>query len=346
MSLPDPEPHPLGVFYFPMTTHAPSLPDDVLAARLALAAGIRRTPCMRVGSIGPRGTEVWLKREDLQRTGSFKERGARNALLCLNGESRRRGVVAASAGNHALGLAYHGQALGIPVTVVMPRGAPRVKVERCRGLGARIIQVGDSFSEAEAQASLLAASEGLALVHPFDDPRVMAGQGTLALEALDQVEDAQVLVVPVGGGGLLAGAAAALCARGSGASLIAVEPEGAASLHRSLEGGEPVRVSVAPTLADGLAVACVARRTLEAARPRVSRSVTVGEDELASAIGYLARTLGIVAEGAGAAAFAAVLFGKCPPGRVIIPITGRNIDPAVHARILAARATPSERRAA
>ena len=329
-----------------MTPPASSILDTVHRARLNLASGIRRTPCLPLAAMGPRGTEVWLKREDLQRTGSFKERGARNALLCLDGEARRRGVVAASAGNHALGLAYHGAQLGIPVQVVMPRGAPRVKVERCRGLGARVLQVGDSFAEAEVHAAFLARAHGFALVHPFDTLAVMAGQGPLAIEALALAGGAEVLVLPVGGGGLLAGAAAASLDRHPGLTVIAAEPEGAASFQASFRRGEPEAVSVAPTVADGLAVRCVARRAFDLARPHVARSVTVTEEEIMAAMGVLARQCGIVAEGAGATAFAAVLFGKCPPGRVIVPITGRNIDPAVHARALAVGGRAWERRAA
>ena len=179
---------------------------DVRAAHARIASGIMRTPCPESEPLSElTGARVFCKLDLLQRTGSFKERGARNALLLLDDRQRERGVIAASAGNHALGLAYHGGLLGIPVTVVMPRFAPLVKVATCRRLGARVLLEGDSFADARDVALGIAAREGPELIHGFDDPRVIAGQGTMALEILEDVPQAAALVVPTGGAGLLAG---------------------------------------------------------------------------------------------------------------------------------------------
>lgn len=319
-----------------MKTPSLTLPD-LQAARGLLAGGVRVTPCHPAPALAElTGAAIWLKREDLQRTGAFKERGARHALLRLDPATRLRGVVAASAGNHALGLAYHGAALGVPVTVVMPRGAPAVKIARCRSLGAEVCLNGASFEEAQAFATAWAAERGATLVHPFGDRNVIAGQGTLALELLEQARDADTIVVPVGGGGLLAGVATAVKTLRPRVRVIAVEPENAASFLAACLRGAPGPAPLAPTLADGLAVATVGEITFRLAAPLVDDVVTVSEAELEVAVAVLARHCGIVAEGAGAAAVAAVLAGKVG-GRVIaLPITGRNIDAARHEAALAA----------
>jgi threonine dehydratase len=284
-----------------------------------------------------------LKREDLQRTGSFKERGARHALLSLSSAQRARGVVAASAGNHALGLAFHGGGLGVKVTVVMPVSAPVVKVERCRGLGAEVVLHGENFEAAERYARERAADEGASYVHPFDDVRVIAGQGTLALEWLEQAPELDTIVVPVGGGGLLAGVATAVKALRPDVRVVAVEPENAAGFLAACLRGAPSRAALLPTLADGLAVARVAETTFTLAAPLVDDVVTVSEAEIERAIGVLARENGIVAEGAAATGVAALLSGRIGNGRSVgLAITGRNIDARVHDRVLAR--TAGERR--
>jgi threonine dehydratase len=308
---------------------------DVAAARCRLATGLRLTPCLIAPALSEiAGMTLWLKREDLQRTGSFKERGARHALLCLEPAARARGVVAASAGNHALGLAYHGAQLGVPVTVVVPVAAPAVKIARCRSLGAEVVLHGDTFDDAQAHARCLAAERGATHVHPFDDLNVIAGQGTMALEMVEQVPDGDVFVVPAGGGGLLAGVATVVKAVRPQAKVIAVEPTRAASFLAARLAGGPVLHPPEPTVADGLAVARVGDTTLAIAGPLVDDVVTVSEEELCRAIALLARS-GIVAEGAGAAAFAAVLAGKIAARAAVVPVTGRNIDPPVHAEIVA-----------
>jgi threonine dehydratase len=312
---------------------------DVEAARRRLATGpaanssngIRLTPCLIAPALSAiAGMKIWLKREDLQRTGSFKERGARHALLCLTEHERARGIVAASAGNHALGLAYHGSQLGVRVTVVVPASAPAVKTARCRALGAEVVVHGENFEQAQAHAVALANTRAATLVHPFDDLRVIAGQGTIALEILEQAPELEAILLPVGGGGLLAGVATVIKALRPDVRVVAVEPENAAR-----RAGAPTIVPPDATLADGLAVARVGTRAFALADELVDDVVTVSESDLAAAIALLARKCGIVAEGAGATALAAVLAGKVSARAVVIPITGRNIEPRQHAEVLA-----------
>lgn len=279
--------------------------------------------------------QIWLKRDDLQRTGSFKERGARHALLCLSEHERARGVVAASAGNHALGLAYHGAQLGTRVTVVMPTTAPEVKSNRCRSLGAQVVLYGTSFEAAQAHAVELAAATGATLVHPFDDYRVIAGQGTLGLEVLEQAADFDTIVVPVGGGGLLAGVATVVKAVRPEVRVVAVEPENAAGFHAACVNGAPTHHVVERTIADGLAVARVGVKTFALAAPLVDDVVTVSEAELRAGVALLARRCGAVVEGAAAAPLAAVLAGKVRARSVVLPVCGRNIDARVHEEIVA-----------
>ena len=308
---------------------------DVQSARALLAGSIRRTPCHSApGLSAATGMAIRLKREDLQRTGAFKERGARNALAALSAAQRSRGVVAASAGNHALGLAYHGALLSVPVTVVMPETAPEVKRTRCRGLGAAVVLHGRTFEEAETFARAFAQEHRATYVHPFDDPAVIAGQGTLALEVLEQVPDADTLVLPVGGGGLLAGCAVAAKALRPSLRVVAVEPENAACFLAACVSGAPRAAALAPTLAGGLCVRRAGERAFALAAPLVDDVVTVSETEIACAVAALARK-GVVAEGAGATALAAVLAGKVRGRLAVLPITGRNIDPRRHEQVLA-----------
>ena len=213
---------------------------DIQAAHDRIRAGVVRTPCRESMPLSELcGFQVFCKMDNLQRTGSFKERGARNALLQLTQAQRRVGVIAASAGNHALGLACHGQLLGIPVTVVMPATAPLIKVATCRQLGARVELHGDDFSAARARADEIAATQGLAYVHGYDDPAIIAGQGTMAVEVLEQVPDAQAIVVPVGGAGLLAGTVVAVKGLRPQVQVIGVEAEHCAAFSAAEAAGEP-----------------------------------------------------------------------------------------------------------
>jgi len=311
---------------------------EIRAAHERIRSGIYRSPCPPSIPLSDlTGAEIFCKLDLLQRTGSFKERGARNALLLLGADQRRRGVVAASAGNHALGLAYHGKLLDIPVTVVMPRFAPLVKVATCRRLGATVILEGEAFDDARRLAVEIAARDGLARIHGFDDLRVIAGQGTMGLEILADVPDADALVIPCGGAGLLAGVATAAKALKPGITIVAVEPAAAGSLSASLAAGRPTPVAIRPTLADGLAVGTVGETSFAIAAPLVDRVVTVGEDALALAVLRLLELEKTVVEGAGAAALAALFDGHCPELRgkkVVLALCGGNIDLSMLDRVL------------
>jgi threonine dehydratase len=323
--------------FFPMNSEALTL-DTVRQAHARIAGGLRATPSAVSRPLSDlAGMGIILKHDYQQFTGSFKERGARNALLSLTPQQRARGVVAASAGNHALGLAFHGAQLGVCVTVVMPRTAPHVKADRCRELGAHVVSHGSNYDESATFAVQLAEKSGATYVHPFDDFSVIAGQGTLALEALFAFPDADAFVVPVGGGGLLAGTATVVKALRPDALVIGVEPAHAPGLAVALGAGKPVRVPTSSSLADGLAVAQTGEKTFAIARQLVDRVVTITEDELAIAVLRLHETENAVVEGSGAAGLAACLAGKLPElagKRVVVPLTGRNIDPVVHARAL------------
>jgi threonine dehydratase len=307
-------------------------------ARERIASGLRVTPCefsQRLSEIT--GMSIWLKREYEQVTGSFKERGARNALLSLPPDAQAKGVVAASAGNHALGLSLHGRHLGVPVTVVMPVHAPKVKVERCRDLGADVVMYGRTFDEAAEFAEKISQSAGKRWVHPFDDWAVIAGQGTLGLEIVEQTERSDVVILPVGGGGLIAGAALALKALRPSTRIVAVEPAHAPSYSVASSEHRPVNVPVSATLADGLAVSRVGHYTFAASRHLVDDVVTVTEDEIAQALLFLAEEEGLVVEGAAATTLAACLnpkFSYLRGQSVVLPLTGRNIDPIAHKRAL------------
>jgi threonine dehydratase len=312
--------------------------SQIVEARSRLNGAIVRTPCHESAALSElTGARVFCKQEHLQRTGSFKERGARNALAQFTPEQTRMGAIAASAGNHALGLAWHGRSLGTPVTVVMPRFAPLVKVARCRQFGATVVLHGDTFDEARIEAGRLAVERNLTYIHPFDDPQVIAGQGTLAFEILEQVPEAEAILVPVGGGGLLAGVATVFQALKPSLQIIGVEPANAACFAAGLAAHTPVRVPTKFTLADGLAVAEAGRHTLTIVEPLVHRMVTVEEEALALAMLRLAELDKCVIEGAGAAGLAAMLAGTLPElkgRRVVLLLSGGNIDPLAHSRVI------------
>ena len=280
---------------------------------------------------------VFCKLEYLQRTGSFKERGARNALLLLDAEQKKHGVIAASAGNHALGLAYHAQLLGIPATVVMPRFAPLTKVTNCRRLGANVVLHGADIGEARSRADEIAAEEQLAYINGFDDPAIIAGQGTMGLEIVEQVPNLDAVIVPIGGGGLIAGVSLAVKTLKPRVQIIGVEPERAASFTAAMQAGRPVRFEVKPTLADGLAVPQVGENAFGIARQFVDKTILVGEREISLAILRLIELEKSVVEGAGAAPLAACLAGLVPElkGRnVVLPLCGGNIDTPILGRVL------------
>jgi len=311
---------------------------DVQEARSRIQSGIYFSPCPESIPLSEiAGCRVYCKLDYLQRTGSFKERGARNALLLLDDAARGRGVTSASAGNHALGLAYHGQLLQIPVTVVMPRFAPLIKRATCDRLGARIELFGETFQEAYQRAQELAAERGLTYIHGFDDPPIIAGQGTAGLEILEQVPDVQAIVVPIGGGGLAAGVALAVKSQRPDVRIFGVEPERAAGFAASLAAGHVTKVDVRPTIADGLAVSKIGELAFEIARTRLDGVVTVSEVELSLAMLRLAELEKSVVEGAGAAPLAALMAGKLPELaglRTVLILSGGNVDPLILSRVI------------
>ena len=313
--------------------------EDVVRASHRIKGGIVRTPCSRAHWLSEMtGVELYLKCEQQQFTGSFKERGARNALLELGDVERDAGVVAASAGNHALALAWHGQQLGVPVTVVMPTVAPMAKVEKCRAFGANVVIQGAHIGEAKEYAQ--DHFGGLSYVNGYDDPPIIAGAGTMGIELLEQVPNLDVLVVPVGGGGLIAGVALAAKTLNPSLTVIGVEPERCASFQAALNAGSPVRASVAPTLADGLAVPQVGAHAFAVARHWVDEIVQVSERELALAMLRLVESQKSIVEGGGAAGLAALLPGGAldrdtiKGKTVAVPLCGGNIDTTVLGRVL------------
>ncbi|HEX5102769.1 MAG TPA: threonine ammonia-lyase [Pirellulaceae bacterium] len=312
--------------------------DDIRAAKDRIAGAVAVSPCPESPALSDlTGCRVFCKLDSLQRTGSFKERGARNALLLLPQEQQKCGVIAASAGNHALALACHGRGLGIPVTVVMPRFAPLIKVATCRRFAANVVLHGSDFAEAKAKADELASAHGLTYIHGYDDPAVIAGQGTIGLELLEQVPGLEAVVVPVGGAGLIAGIALAIKSLQPTVQIIGVEDEVMPSFTCALEAGQSVAVPARPTLADGLATTRVGVNALAIAQGRVDRAVTVSEELIALSILRLIELEKSVVEGAAAAPLAALLSGKLPELRgkcVALILAGGNIDPLILGRVI------------
>ncbi|HAC04360.1 MAG TPA: threonine ammonia-lyase [Gemmatimonadetes bacterium] len=279
----------------------------------------------------------YLKLENLQRTGSFKDRGALNRMLRLTEAERARGVVTASAGNHAQAVAYHGGRLGISVTVVMPETAPLIKVTNTRGYGADVIQVGTILDDAAAEVQRFAAEEELSIIHAFDDEDVIAGQGTMGLEILEQVPDVSVVVVPVGGGGMISGIACAIKEIKPDVRIIGVEADAAASAKASRDAGEVVKIAASDTLADGIATKRIGEITYPLIERYVDELVSVGEEEIAAAILLLIEREKTVAEGAGAVGLAALMTGSVTlseTDRAVLLLSGGNIDINMISRII------------
>jgi threonine dehydratase len=310
---------------------------DVEAARTRLAGVIYETPCAYSQSLSDlTGTRVFVKLENLQMTGSFKERGAANVLLQLSPEERRRGVATASAGNHGLAVAFHAARLGIAAVIVMPEWAPLTKVLSARRQGAEVVLHGDNYDEAYARAREIEAARRLVFVHPFDDPRVIAGQGTIGLELAAQVPDLDAALVPVGGGGLVSGLAVALKSRLPAAEVIGVQADEIAAMKAALGAGGRVTVAPAPTIADGIAVRRVGEHTLPLARQWVDQVVSVSEEEIANAILLLLEIEKTVVEGAGAVPLAALVNKKVAlAGKTVaLVLSGGNIDVNLVSRII------------
>ncbi len=310
---------------------------SIQTARARISDSIHTSPCQLSHYLSElSGLPLYLKLENLQRTGSFKERGALNKLLTLSSEERKRGVIAASAGNHAQGVAFHASARGIHAQIVMPLATPLVKVAATLSYGAEVILHGASYDEACDEALRRRLDEGRTFIHPFDDPEVIAGQGTIGLELLEQIPDMEAVVVPIGGGGLISGIACALKETNSRIRVIGVEPERLPSMLRAREAGKPVTISSEATIADGIAVRRAGDLTLPLVCRYVDEIVTVDDEEIASAILMLLEHEKTLAEGAGAAALAAVIHAKTNlrHRRTAILVCGGNIDVSLLAKII------------
>jgi threonine dehydratase len=310
---------------------------SIQAARERIAPALYVSPCQQSHSLSElAGLPLYLKLENLQRTGSFKERGALNKLLTLTEEERARGVVAASAGNHAQGVAFHASTLGVRAQIFMPLATPQVKVAATRAYGAEVVLHGASYDEACAEALKRCATEGGTFIHPFDDPAVIAGQGTIGLELLEQVPDLEAVVVQIGGGGLIGGVACALKETHPKLRVIGVETAQLPSMLRARVSGAPVTIGAAATIADGIAVRRAGDVTLPLVSRYVDEIVTVDDEEIASAILMLLEQEKTLAEGAGAAALAAVLQAKTNLRglRTAVLVSGGNIDVTLLAKII------------
>ena len=311
---------------------------DIEAARERIKGAVYFSPCPESIPLSElTGMTIFCKLDNLQRTGSFKERGARNALAQLPPKQQERGVIAASAGNHAQALAYQGKLLGIPATVVMPKYAPLIKIGNCQKLGATVVLHGKDFTEAKEQAHAIAKERGLAYIDGYDDPAIIAGQGTMGLEIVEQVADVDAVIIPVGGGGLLAGVALAVKSLRPQTKIIAVEADHVASFSAAQDCGKPVRIEMQPTLADGLAIAEVGKNAFATAAPLVDRTVVVTEEQIAVSILRIVELEKGVVEGAAATPLAACLSGQLAElagKRVVLLLCGGNIDPNVLSRVV------------
>lgn len=311
--------------------------ERVEAARARIRGRVLATPCRESARLSELlGISVYLKLESQHPTGSFKERGACNKLQLLTETERKTGVIAASAGNHAQAVARHAQLLGISATVVMPETTPLVKVTRARHLGAEVVLTGSSYDDAAEHAATLVRERGLTLIHPFDDAEVMAGQGTIGLELLEQVPELEAVVVPVGGGGLIAGIGTALRGRAPGVKVYGVESRTFPGMKRVFDRAAPPDILGGKTIADGIAVRRVGTETRAVVEQVVDAIELVDEEEIAEAILLLLEGDKTVAEGAGAVGVAALLHDRLPKGpkRVAVVVSGGNIDVNLMSRVI------------
>jgi threonine dehydratase len=308
---------------------------QIEAAAARLEGHIERTPCRHSKTLSQiTGAEVWVKFENLQFTAAYKERGALNKLLQLTDDERRRGVIAASAGNHSQGLAYHAQRLGVPVTIVMPRNTPFVKVQQTRDFGAEVVMEGEGYDDAQAKAMTLCAERDLVFVHPFNDIDVMAGQGTIALEMFQDAPDLEVLPVPIGGGGLISGVATAAKHMNPDVSIIGIEPASFPSFTARMRGIHSPNAG--QTIAEGIAVKKVGDLGYAIARPLIDDVLLIEEPFFERAVALYCNVEKTVAEGAGAASLAALLAypDRFRDKKVGLILTGGNIDTRLLASVL------------
>jgi threonine dehydratase len=312
--------------------------QDIREARERIAGQVVLTPCTPSETFGEMfGGNAWFKFENLQRTGSFKERGALNRMLLMPEEDRARGVIAASAGNHAQGVAYHAARLGIPATIVMPERTPLMKVSATEKYGARVVLHGSVYDEAMVEALRIREMEGQTLIHPFDDPGIIAGQGTIGLEVLEQVPYVDVVVCAVGGGGIISGIATAIKETRPGVRVVGVESAALPAALRAREAGELVTIPPAETIAEGIAVRRIGENTFGHIERYVDELVVVSEEEIASGVLLLLEREKTVAEAACATTVAAVVGGHVPDvagKNVVMILSGGNIDVTLMSRII------------
>ena len=312
--------------------------SDIQSARARLGDSVRTTPCDFAEALSAHtGARVTLKLENLQVTGSFKARGAGNKLALMGAEERGRGVVCASAGNHAQGVVFHAQRLGVKATIVMPVGTPLIKVARTQAFGAEVVLAGENYDDAYEEARRIEAERGATYVHAYDDEAIIAGQGTIGVEIAEQAPELDVLVVPVGGGGLIAGTALALKTLKPSVRVIGVQVASIPSMKAALQAGAPVMLPAARTLAEGIALRRAGERCVPLVKQHVDDIVLVEDEDIARAILHLLEQQKTVAEGAGAAAVAALLANKVmglAGKRVVALVCGGNIDVSVLSRII------------
>ncbi len=313
--------------------------QDIEAAQKRIDDFVYRTPCAKTEHFGDKTdtAALFCKMENLQRTGSFKERGALNKMLQLTAEEKARGLIAASAGNHAQGLAFHAGRLGISTTIAMPERTPLVKVMSTRGYGAKVVLHGANFDEAYDEAVKIQEKENRVFVHPYNDPAVMAGQGTIGLELLEQNPYLEMVVVPIGGGGLISGIATAMKECNPRIKIVGVQTAALPSMKKAIEAGKPIVCEAGTTIADGIAVKRPGTQTFEVIQKYVDEIVTVDEEEIANAILLFLERDKTVVEGAGAVPLAALIHGKIPAARgkkVAMILSGGNIDMNVISRII------------
>ncbi|MEQ4209311.1 threonine/serine dehydratase [Actinopolymorpha sp. B9G3] len=312
--------------------------EAVRAARETIGTNLLRTPVLSVSSLdGRAGVEVLVKAEVLQKTGSFKPRGVLNRLARLTPDERDRGVICISAGNHAQALAWAAARMGVSAAAVMPTTAQTSKIAATKAYGAEVILRGESAVETHADFPAIVAESGRVVIPPYDDPAIIAGQGTIGLEVLEDVPDLDAIVVPVGGGGLVGGIAAVVKEQRPSVRVIGVEPTGAACLHAALAEGHVVHLPRTPTIADGLAAPFVSERTLALATRYVDDVVQVSDEEIVEAMGILLERTKLLTEPGGAVAVAALLHRRCglrPGQRAVAVLSGGNVDRALLTSLL------------
>ena len=309
--------------------------DNVYKAKYALKDVVRQTDVIRAPKLCP-GADIWLKTENLQITGSFKVRGSYYKMSCLTAEEKARGVIACSAGNHAQGVALSAQKNGIKAVICLPDGAPISKVEATRSYGAEVCLVEGVYDDAYRKALALRDEKGYTFIHPFDDPDVIAGQGTIALEITEQLPDVEAVIVPVGGGGLISGIAYTLKTLNPKIKVYGVQAQGAPSMAKSVKEGQITELSSVSTIADGIAVKKPGSLTYDICSRYVDEIVTVTDDEISAAILALMEQHKLVTEGAGAVSVAAAMFGKVDVKgkKTVCLLSGGNIDVTILSRVI------------